>query len=101
MRTEPDIVDAAIKLLPLNNEFQNGGDSFHVLFLIPYSLWRPLKAAWWKGKEVYLIGGDADGNYFLRHSDGSVRYWHHGRQADQVVAPSVRSFLTSLVPPAS
>ena len=97
MTTEPNVVDAAIRLLPLNNIFRKGESSFQVLFLLPESLWRPLKAGWWKGKEVYVIGADPDGNYFLRHCDGTVRYWHHGKKADEVLAPSVRSFLTALV----
>ncbi len=98
MRTEPDIVDAAIKLLPVNSVFRTGGSSLQVLFLLPHRLWRPLRAHWWTGKEVCVIGGDPDGNYFLRHSDGTVRYWNHRKQVDEVLAPSVRAFMASLVP---
>ncbi len=59
--------------------------------------WKPLKADWWKGKEVYLIGADLNGNFFLRHCDGSVRYWDHKLQADLVIAQSVRNFAAGIV----
>ena len=99
MTTEPDLVDAAIRLLPAQSAFRTGEGALQVLFLLPHHLWRPLRAPWWTGKEVCVIGGDPDGNYFLRHSDGTVRYWHHATKADQILAPSVRSFLAALVPP--
>jgi hypothetical protein len=38
-----------------------------------------------------------DGNFFLRHCDGSVRYWEHKAQADAIIARSVREFLSKLV----
>lgn len=54
--------------------------------------WRPLRAPWWRGKEVCIIGADLDGNFLLRHCDGSVRLWVHRDGADRVIAPSVREF---------
>jgi hypothetical protein len=42
-------------------------------------------------------GADLSGNFFLRHCDGSVRYWDHQAQADTAIAPSVRDFLGKLV----
>ena len=93
------MVNQAIAQLPLRSVFRKGESSFHVLFLLPEALWRPLKVSWWTGKEVCIIGGDPDGNYFLRHCDGTVRFWHHAKRADEVLAPSVRSFLSSLVAP--
>jgi len=35
-------------------------------------------AHWWRGKEVCIIGADLEGNFLLRHCDGTVRYWDHG-----------------------
>jgi hypothetical protein len=56
-----------------------------------------LKADWWRGKEVCIIGADLGGNFLLRHCDGTVRYWDHARQADEVLALSVRSFVAGLL----
>ena len=72
-----------------------------MLFLLPQALWRPLRVAWWTGKESSIIGGDDRGNYILRHCDGTVRLWDHARGADEVVARSVREFLDGLTPSAS
>jgi hypothetical protein len=54
--------------------------------------WRPLKAPWWRGKEVSVVGADTDGNFFLRHCDGSIGYWDHRLQKDIILAKSVREF---------
>ncbi len=59
--------------LYLADTFRFGERRIRVLFLLPETLWRPLRASWWTGKEVSIIGGDENGNYILRHSDGSVR----------------------------
>jgi hypothetical protein len=67
-----------------------------VAFLIRAADWRPLKAPWWRGKEVCIIGADIGGNFFLRHCDGSVRYWDQDKQADEVIAPSVVEFCSRL-----
>ena len=82
--------------LYLADTFPAGERTIRVLFLLPEGLWRPLRASWWRGKEVSIIGGDENGNYILRHSDGSVRLWDHERGSDEVLAPSVRSFLSGL-----
>jgi hypothetical protein len=87
--------------LYLANTFRDGIREVRLVFLLPQSLWRPLKASWWKGKEVSIIAGDERGNYVLRHSDGSVRLWDHARGADEILAPSVRAFLEKLGAPAA
>ena len=87
--------------LYLANAFRSGAREIRLLFLLPESLWRPLDARWWKGKEVCIIGGDEDGNYVLRHCDGTVRFWDHGSGSDETLAPSVRSFLDQLTPASS
>ena len=79
------------------NTFRIGDRLHRVAFLLPHSMWRPLEAPWWRGKQVSIIGGDTDGNYLLLHSDGSVRLWEHSRAKDEVVAPSVRAFWQGLV----
>lgn len=54
--------------------------------------WKPLKAPWWRGKEVCVVGADIDGNFFLQHCDGSIRRWDHRLQKDEIVAKSAREF---------
>lgn len=81
---------------PFNWSFQKDGMSWQVACLIRKEDWRPLQAPWWRGKEAYLIGSDTDGNFILRHCDGSVRRWQHSTQQDEVLAPSVQAFLHHL-----
>jgi hypothetical protein len=87
--------------LCLADTFRHGDRRVRVLFLLPESLWRPLEASWWRGKEASIIAGDERGNYILRHCDGSVRLWDHARGADEVLASSVRAFLNGLTRDAS
>jgi hypothetical protein len=82
--------------LYLANLFHVGDRTIRVLFLLPDSLWRPLKASWWTRKEASIIGGDDSGNYILRLSDGSVQLWDHSAQDTVLLAPSVRAFLNGL-----
>jgi hypothetical protein len=63
-----------------------------IAFLIRAGDWRPLDAPWWRGKEVSIIGADIGGNFFLRHCDGSVRYWDHQKQTDEIIASGVVEF---------
>ena len=90
--------DISAKLV-VASTFHAGERRVRVLFLLPASAWRPLRVAWWRGKEVSIIGCDEQGNYLLRHCDGSVRLWDHARVADEILAPSVRAFLAGLQPP--
>jgi hypothetical protein len=60
--------------------------------LIRAADWRPLKANWWRGKEVCVVGADTSGNFFLRHCDGSIRYWDHHQQKDIIAAKSALEF---------
>jgi hypothetical protein len=76
----------------LPSSVQVDGESHTLAFLIREKDWRPLSAPWWRGKEVYVIGGDVDGNFFLRHCDGTVRLWDHRKQSDTIIAKSVRDF---------
>ncbi|HEV2611528.1 MAG TPA: hypothetical protein VGU61_14760 [Noviherbaspirillum sp.] len=63
-----------------------------VAILLRQEDWRPLDAPWWREKQASIIGADIDGNFFLRHCDGSVRFWDHKLQVNIVVAPSVQEF---------
>jgi len=73
-----------------------GGRKVNVALLIREEDWRPLEAPWWRKKQVSIIGADVEGNFLLRHSDGSVRLWDHKAQTDIVVAASVREFAQQL-----
>jgi hypothetical protein len=73
------------------------GQCVAVAVLLREEDWRPLDAPWWRGKQAYIIGVEEHGNFFLRHCDGSVRYWDHSTQADTIVAPSVRAFAELIV----
>jgi hypothetical protein len=74
--------------------FEFDGKVIHVVGILPRS--PPLRSKWWHGKDVSIIGVDVDGNFFLRHCDGSVRYWEHSKQADVIVAKSVKEFCSRL-----
>jgi hypothetical protein len=89
-------MDKAIRNLGLCHTIRQGERILIVACLIREADWRPLKAPWWRQKAVCIIGADLDGNFFLRHCDGSVRYWNHKTQSDSVVAASVRDFLRQL-----
>jgi len=92
MKDSDETFDRAMQNLWARNVFRHNGRALTIATLIRSTDWRPLKAPWWRGKEVYLIGADLDGNFFLRHSDGSVRYWDHKQQTDIVLAPSIKDF---------
>jgi len=73
-----------------------GDRKVEIACLVRMADWTPLKAPWWRGKEVCVVGADIDGNFFLRHCDGSIRYWDHDLQKDVVVARSPREFASMI-----
>ncbi|HEU0143366.1 MAG TPA: hypothetical protein VFQ47_01155 [Nitrososphaera sp.] len=95
MDNESQVVERAIAKLNQRRIFRKGDKLFEVRSLVPVSLWRPVKADWWRKKEAYVIGEDAFGNLFLRVCDGTVRFWDQERQEDEVIASSVREFLSA------
>ena len=97
MNNSSDSIDKAIDRLWQRRSFRFGDCDLEVACLIRKSDWRPLKAPWWRKKEACIIGVDLNGNFFLRHCDGSVRYWDHQAQADSIIADSVREFLGNLL----
>lgn len=96
MESQHDPIDRAIKNLWQRRVFHHADKDIVVACLIREADWRPLKAPWWRGKEVCIIGADLSGNFLLGHCDGSVRYWDHQSQADVVLAPSIRDFVARL-----
>jgi len=96
MSTHPDPMDKAIRNLSICRTFRNGDREIQIACLVREADWRPLKAAWWRGKEVCVIGADLEGNFLLRHCDGTVRYWDHKVHVDTVLSPSVREFVAAI-----
>ena len=93
MLSDP-ILEQASNNIGMRPIFEFQGREIHVVSIMPWS--PPLIAKWWRGKQVTIIGADVDGNFFLRHSDGSVRYWEHSKKSEAVVAKSVKEFTASL-----
>ena len=91
-----EVLERARQALCTKRNFRFGDDTLVVAFLVRAEDLRPLDAPWWRGKEAYLLGVDLSGNFFLRHCDGSVRYWDHSKQEDVVIAKSVREFCSEL-----
>lgn len=97
---------AALDRMNSRNEFEQARTKFfwrrvvmlpngrrvEIAVLLREEDWRPLDAPWWREKQASIIGADLEGNFFLRHCDGSVRYWDHLAQTNLTVAPSVREF---------
>lgn len=99
MDTEAQAVDRAISKLFEKSIFKRGDSEFEVRSLVPTAKWRPIAAEWWKKKEACVIGEDSCGNLYLRMCDGTVRFWDHETENDEILAPSVRAFLLALEAP--
>ena len=97
MQTPPAPIESARRELYLRRRFPRGTTHIVIACLIREDDWRPLVAHWWRGKEVCIIGADLEGNFLLRHCDGTVRYWDHRTQTDEVLAPGVRAFAEKLI----
>lgn len=95
---QSDSFAKAFRELWHRNALSLDGRRVKVALLIREEDWRPLEAAWWQEKQASIIGADADGNFFLRHCDGSVRFWSHAAKANMVVAASVKAFAEQLSP---
>jgi len=93
---QPDPIEVILRRHWPRHTFRHGDRMITIACLIRNADWRTLEADWWRGKEVCIIGADLDGNFFLRHCDGTVRYWDHRRQADVVVARSVKDFVEGI-----
>jgi hypothetical protein len=99
MDNQSQAVERAIAKFHQRNIFKKGDRNFEVSLLFPSSSWRPITEKWWRKKEACVIGEDPIGNLFLSVCDGTVRFWDWKKQEDEVLAPSVRAFLTALRAP--
>jgi hypothetical protein len=99
METEAQAVHRAISNLHERRIFKSGDRDIEVRTLIPVASWRPLTVEWWTKKEACAIGENSAGCPLLRVCDGTVRIWDRGKQADEVLASSVREFLWALSKP--
>ena len=89
-------LDRAADNLWMNRRLTFNGQEMIVIHLVRSRDMRPLHVPWWKGKEVFLLGVESNGNLLLRHCDGSVRLWVHTEQSDHVLARSISEFLKML-----
>lgn len=96
MSSSADYMDNAIRNLGVCHTIRFGERTLTIACLVRERDWRPLKAPWWRQKESCIIGVDLEGNFFLRHCDGSIRYWDHKTQSDSLMARSVRDFVALL-----
>ncbi len=96
-KDERDMLGDVVRALALRRTFRKDGRAIELALLVREQDWRPLVAPWWHGKEASIIGADLEGNFFLRHCDGTVHYWQHRERSDRVVAKSVREFLQHVV----
>ena len=88
------VLEKAASRIGIAPIFDFEGREIHVVGVLSWS--PPLVAAWWRGKQVTIVAVDVDGNFFLRHSDGSVRYWEHAKKSESVAAKSVKEFASKL-----
>lgn len=98
MENEDRAIKRAIEKLPEHRFFRKEDVEYEVSSLIPIAERRPVRETWWRKKEACVIGHDPYGNLYLRVCDGTVRFWNHQTQEDEVLAPSVRKFVSSLAP---
>lgn len=96
MNSESDLMEKAVRELVWRNKIRCGERVLQIACLVRQNDRRPLKAEWWHGKEVCVIGADLNGNFFLKHCDGSVRLWDHSSKNDHIVARSVREFASMI-----
>lgn len=97
MKETKDVMEKAIQQLGYRRLFRNGRHEFVVALLVRDSDSRPLEATWWRGKQVSIIGADIHGNFFLRHSGGSVLHWDHTKKVETLVASSIKEFVSKIV----
>jgi hypothetical protein len=90
--TPDEQFDRAVDRVGLCRTLHIGDRRYEIACLVRTADWRPLRAPWWRGKDVCVIGADLDGNFFLRHCDGSIRHWDHRLQKDAIIAKSAREF---------
>lgn len=92
-----EAVERAIKRLWDKNLFPFHDGFLKIIHILPPFSSRPLRMSWWRGRDVSLIAIEENGNFFLRHCDGSVRYWIHADQRSEVVTASVKGFVRALL----
>lgn len=62
-QTHAALVDRAVSSLDTDTVFKSGDHEFGIAVLVRKADWRPLRTAWWKGREVSIIGADYEGNF--------------------------------------
>ena len=88
------VLERASSQIGLKPIFEFEGQEIHVVLIAPWT--PPLIAKWWRGKSASIIAADVDGNFFLHHCDGSVRYYVHFQKSEKVVTKSFKDFVAAL-----
>jgi hypothetical protein len=94
-----DLLNNAIKKLGKKHFFRDPNNNLNIKVELIYpnaNRWRPLRIDWWRGKQVYLIGEDVDGNYIVRHCSGAVYYFDLNNKKSTEISNSVKDFLSKL-----
>ena len=90
------LIDRAIKYIGVKRKYFHEGTDYIIAFLIRDEGQKPLSAPWWHGKESSIIGADINGNFFLKHCDGTIRYWHHLSNSETIISSCLKNFLRDL-----
>ena len=85
------LVAETIANLPRRSIVRKGKREFEVRSLILVSGWRK--------EGAYVIGEDSCGNNYRRHLNGSIWFWDHEKETEEILFSSVPEFLAALSAP--
>ena len=81
----------AIANLRQRSVVRKNGCEFEVRTLFPVSAW--------KKEAPCVIGEDSCGNRYLKRSEGTVSFWDHETEKEEILFPGVLEFLAALSAP--
>ena len=80
----------AIANLRQRSVVRKNGFEFEVRTLFPVSAWKETPC---------VIGEDSCGNRYLKRSEGTVSFWDHETEKEEILFPGVLEFLAALSAP--
>jgi hypothetical protein len=86
--------------LKKRNTFSKNGREYALRALFPVEAWADETSTWLGNcerseKDVFTIGNDSGGNYFLLRS-GQVTYWDHETDLETPLSKTLEDFLAAL-----